>query len=114
MGLASDMRDRLQLRVYREGPDNAGHHFEYFDTVWAAAEAIGAGRYRFRVRAHPDLRMRDDLEPAMQVVYRGRTLVVDDILESGPRVEVTLLAHREIIENIDHLATGTRRIKSWP
>jgi hypothetical protein len=108
------MRDRIQLQTYVEGPENVGHHFTPYDTVWAAAEDQGGGRYRFRIRYRPDLRERDDAEPAMRIVYRGTTLIVDDIAESIPRVEVAFLAHREVIEEIAHLRTGTERIKSWP
>lgn len=114
MALADDMRDRVQLQRYIEGPDNVGHHYAVLDTVWAATEDQGDGRYRFRIRYRDDLRARADLEPAMHVVYRGTTLVVDDVTESVRHTEVLILAHREIIEEIDHLPTGTRRIKSWP
>lgn len=114
MGLADTMLDRLRLEVYVEGPNNAGHSYQFLDYVWAAAEPQGDGRVRFRIRYRADLRERDDLEPAMRVVCRGTTLIVDDITESVPRTEVTILAHREVVEEIDHLATGTRRIKSWP
>jgi hypothetical protein len=113
--LASLMKDRIDLQQYAEGADNVGHAYVplVFD-IPASTEPQGGGQYRFRIRYRTDLRDRDDLEPAMRVIYRGTTLVVDDIFESQRRVEVTILAHREIVEEIDHLATGTRRIKSWP
>ena len=114
MGLADAMTERIHLRTYVEGADNVGHEFVHYDSVWAAPEPQGDGRFRFRIRYRPDLRERDDLEPAMHVVYRGETLVLDDIVESVPKVEVSLIAHREIVEDINHLRTGTRRVKSWP
>jgi len=114
MALTDDLRERIQLQWLIEGAGNVGHHYQPLDTVWASVEDQGDGRYRFRIRYRDDLRQKDDLEPAMHLVYRGVTLVVDDVSESVRHTEVTIAAHREIIEEIDHLATGTRRIKSWP
>jgi len=114
MALADEMRERIQLQRYIEGANNVGHHYEPLDIVWAVAEDQGDGRYRFRIRYRDDLRAKADLEPAMHVVFRDTILVVDDVAETVRHTEVTLLAHREIIEDIDHLPTGTRRIKSWP
>jgi head-tail adaptor len=112
--LASEMRDRILLERYVEGADNVGHTFVPLDHVWAAVEDQGDGRYRIRIRYRADLRKHDDIEPAMRVIYRGNTLIVDGCAETVARTEVQLSAHREIIEELDHLKTGTRRIKSWP
>lgn len=114
MTLASDMRERITLERFVEGAGNIGHTYQPLDTVWAAAEPQGGGNYRFRIRHRGDLDERDHIEPAMHIVYRDKILILDDVIESVRGVEVTLLAHREIIEGIDHLPTGTRRIKSWP
>jgi head-tail adaptor len=117
MALADEMRDRILLQRYVEGTaaeGHIGHHFVPLDHVWAAVEDQGDGRYRIRLRYREDLRKQDDIEPAMRVIYRGNTLIVDGCAETVHRVETQLSAHREIIEPIEHLQTGTRRIKSWP
>jgi len=50
----------------------------------------------------------------MRVIYQGEALDLDDVIESVRRTELQLIASRRIVEDIDHLATGTRRIKAWP
>ena len=54
------------------------------------------------------------VQPAMRVIYQGEALDLDDVIESVRRTELQLIASRRIVEDIDHLATGTRRIKVWP
>src|SRR5262245_1334592 len=105
MGFPDIARERITLSRYVEGAGNIGHHYEPWRHVWAAVEDQGAGRYRFRLWYEPDLRARADLEPAMHLTYRGVELVVDDISETIRHTEVQVAAHREIIEDIDHLAT---------
>src|SRR5262245_20296473 len=114
MALAEEMKDRILLQRYREGANNVGHTFVDRAHVWAAVEDQGEGRCRRRIRYRPDLREKDDIEPAMRVIYRGVTLIVDSCAETIPRTESQLTVHREILEDIDHLATGTKRRKSWP
>lgn len=115
MALATDMRERIRLERYVEGPEGVGHGWTPLEPIWAAVEPQGDGRYRFRVRYTDDLpSTRAEIQPAMRVLYRGAYYLVDDANEAVRRTEIQLLAHRDIIEEIDHLATGTRRIKAWP
>lgn len=115
MPLAGEMRDRITLERYVEGANGVGHEFVAVDTVWAATEPQGDARFRFRIRYREDFpRTRAELEPAMRVLYRGDYYDLDDAVETVRSTELQLLASRRIVEDIDHLATGTRRIKSWP
>lgn len=115
MPAAGLMRDRITLERYVEGANNVGHAWATVATIWAATEPQGDGRYRFRVRYREDLPLtRGELEPAMRVLYRGEYHDLDDVVESVHRTELQLLASRRIVEEIDHLRTGTRRIKTWP
>jgi len=114
MGLASDMRERITLQRYVEGANGIGHAFVDLAIVWAAVEPQGQSTFRFRIRFRDDLRSRADTEPAMRVIYQGEALDLADVIESVRRTELQLIASRRIVEDIDHLATGTRRIKVWP
>ena len=112
---AGDLKDRITLERFTEGPNGVGHGWTTVATVWAATEPAGDGRYRFRIRYREDLPLtRGEIEPAMRVLYRGEYHDLDDVVESVRHSELQLLVSRRIVEGIDHLATGTRRIKTWP
>lgn len=82
-------------------------------TVWATVDPLGEERYRIRIRARTDLRGKQDIAPAMRVLWRGRTLDLDDVIEVERGVETHLMASERLIENPD-LASGARRTQAWP
>ena len=116
MPLASDMRERIELERLIEAADGVTKTWTALDNspLWAAVEPQGQATYRFRIRYRDDLLHQGSIEPAMRVVYRGEVLDLTDVIEAVRRQETHLIASRRIVEDIDHLATGTRRIQTWP
>lgn len=111
MPLASEMRERIAL----ERLDDPTKTWTPLDTVWAAVEPQGEGGYRFRIRYRADLpRTKADLEPAMRVRFDGDYYDLTDAVETARRAEVQLIASRRIVDDIQDLGSGARRIKAWP
>lgn len=106
---AGDLRERIELQRLNAATNAWGTEA----IVWAAAEPQGDERYRFRVRYRPELRSLADIEPAMQILYRGRTLRLVDVVEVDPRVEVHLIAQGVVVQAPD-LALGGPRTEAWP
>ena len=112
------MTDRITLERFVEGAQSINHGFQPVATVWAATEPSGDGRFRFSVWYRPDLpTTRGETEPAMRVEYpagSGTYYQLDDVVETVRRTELQLTVSQRIGEDINHLRTGTRRIKTWP
>lgn len=109
---AGDLNDRITLQRHDVAlgtwPDLASD-----PTVWAAVEPQGEERYRIRIRYRADLRGLADALPTMRVLWNGRTLDVDDVVEFERHKEVHLIAHQRLIED-ENLETGARRKQTWP
>lgn len=111
---SGDLRDRIQLQRLT-GTTTADAYTDLPDMpfVWAAVEPLGEERYRIRMRDRADLRTKADIEPAMRVRWRDRTLAVDDVTEVDRHKEVHLIAHQVLVDS-EELATGARRTEAWP
>jgi head-tail adaptor len=113
-----DMTERVTLQRLA----NASGDYETLaegGTVSAAVESLGEERYRVTIRWRPDLRGRQDLEPAMRVLWRDRTMDLDDVLVVSPDARaadrtgsVQLMASVRTVDTPDLL--GHRRHQSWP
>jgi hypothetical protein len=114
MPTAGSMKDRIALRRYVE--DAAVGTWVDFEggSIPAAVEALGDDTYRVRIRYRRDLQTKADIEPAVRMLYRGEEHDVTDVVEVVRHQEIHLTASRRIIDDITHLASGTRRLKAWP
>jgi head-tail adaptor len=114
--LAGPLRERITLQRL----DLASEQYlpiAESPTMAAAVEPMSDGsgeeRYLIRIRARPDLRGKQDLYPAMRVIWRDRTLDLEDVVETARNREVHLIASVRLIEVTD-LPSGARRTQKWP
>jgi head-tail adaptor len=106
---AGDLRERITLERLSASTGD----YEPVATVWASVDPLGEERYRIRIRARGDLRSKQDVAPAMRVLWSGRTLDLDDVIEVERQRETHLMASARLIEN-PHLESGARRTQAWP
>lgn len=111
---AGELRDRIRLRRYVEDAAEGTWVDLQAQSIPARVDPLGDDTYRVRIRYRADLRTKADLEPAMRMFYRGEEHDITDVLEVVRGHEVQLTASRRIVEDITHLASGTRRLKAWP
>jgi head-tail adaptor len=105
-------RDRVTLQRH-DTADGQWRNLTTQPIVWAAVEHLGDDRFRARIRYRADLVSLHDIEPAMRLLYRTRTLDIEDVIEAVPRREIHLIARGRQIESTD-LASGARRTQTWP
>jgi hypothetical protein len=82
--------------------------------IWAAPESVGDERYFFRVRWRADLFGFRDTIPALRVLFRNRTLDVEDVTETLELGEARISAKSLQIPVPDLSSSARQTWKRWP
>lgn len=109
---AAEFNERITLLRH----DTAADEYlplEKQPTVWAAAISSGDEQFEFRIDYRSDLIDLEAAQPAMHVVYRGRTLELINVVETDRRTELRLTARGHRVE-VPDLGSTARRTTIWP
>jgi hypothetical protein len=110
---AGEYTEQVTLQRH-DAPTDAWLTLETDPVVWARPEALGDERYFFRLRVKPELYGFRDTLPAMRVLWRDRTLEVEDVAETEQRGEMRITAKGIHIVVPDLASTARQTWKRWP
>jgi len=115
--VAGLLTEQIILQLY-DGPSDSWKNFAVDPVVWAQVEAIGDERYYFHIRSRRDLYGFRDSQWAMRVLYRNRTLEIEDIAEQ-PVAPATLGLTRITAKGIHILvpdlgSSARQTLHPWP
>jgi len=114
---AGDLREQITLQAH-DGTTETWADIPTDPVVWAQVEAIGDERYYFHIRSRRDLYGFRDSQWAMRVLYRNRTLEIEDIAEQ-PVAPATLGLTRITAKGIHILvpdlgSSARQTLHPWP
>jgi hypothetical protein len=110
---AGELREQITLQTY-DAPADTWVNVATDPVVWATPEAVGDERYQFSVRWRADLFGFRDTQWAMRVLWRDRTLEIEDVMEltTSGLVRITAKGIHILVPDLGSQARQT--LHPWP